>query len=62
MGDDVLAVIKALKLKRPVLVRHFSAGEELSSMGSRHPNKVAGLQVLSGIDLRQILQYREQLA
>jgi non-heme chloroperoxidase len=43
LGDDVLAVIDALKLSRPVLVGHSIAGEELSSIGSRHPEKVAGL-------------------
>jgi pimeloyl-ACP methyl ester carboxylesterase len=43
LGDDVLAVINALKLDRPVLVGHSIAGEELSSIGSRYPEKVAGL-------------------
>jgi pimeloyl-ACP methyl ester carboxylesterase len=43
LGDDVLAVIDALKLDHPVLVGHSIAGEELSSVGSRHPEKVAGL-------------------
>lgn len=43
LGDDVLAVIDALKLDRPVLVGHSLAGQELSSVGSRHPEKVAGL-------------------
>ncbi|MFZ1945107.1 MAG: alpha/beta hydrolase [Acidobacteriaceae bacterium] len=43
LGDDVLAVIEALKLDRPVLVGHSIAGEELSSIGSRYPDKVAGL-------------------
>lgn len=43
LGDDVLAVIDALKINRPVLVGHSMAGEELSSVGSRHPEKVAGL-------------------
>jgi pimeloyl-ACP methyl ester carboxylesterase len=43
LGDDVLAVIDFLKLKRPVLVGHSIAGEELSSVGTRHPEKVAGL-------------------
>ena len=43
LGDDVLAVIDALKLDKPVLVGHSIAGEELSSIGSRHPEKVAGL-------------------
>lgn len=43
LGDDVLAVINALKLDGPVLAGHSIAGEELSSVGSRHPEKVAGL-------------------
>jgi pimeloyl-ACP methyl ester carboxylesterase len=43
LGDDVLAVIDALKLERPVLAGHSIAGEELSSIGSRHPEKVSGL-------------------
>jgi pimeloyl-ACP methyl ester carboxylesterase len=43
LGDDVLAVIDALKLDRPVLAGHSIAGEELSSIGSRHPEKVAGM-------------------
>jgi non-heme chloroperoxidase len=46
LGDDVLAVINALKLKRPVLAGHSLAGEELSSVASRHPEKVAGLVYL----------------
>jgi pimeloyl-ACP methyl ester carboxylesterase len=43
LGDDVLKVINALGLKKPVLVGHSIAGEELSSIGSRHPEKIAGL-------------------
>jgi non-heme chloroperoxidase len=43
LGDDVLAVVNSLNLIRPVLVGHSIAGEELSSIGSRHPEKVAGL-------------------
>lgn len=43
LGDDVLAVIASLNLERPVLVGHSIAGEELSSIGSRYPEKVAGL-------------------
>jgi pimeloyl-ACP methyl ester carboxylesterase len=46
LGDDVLAVLDALKLERPVLVGHSIAGEELSSVGSRHPERVAGLVYL----------------
>ena len=43
LGDDVLVVLDALKLDRPVLAGHSIAGEELSSIGSRHPKRVAGL-------------------
>jgi non-heme chloroperoxidase len=43
LGDDVLAVLDALKLEKPVLAGHSIAGEELSSVGSRHPERVAGL-------------------
>jgi pimeloyl-ACP methyl ester carboxylesterase len=46
LGDDVLAVLDSLKLKRPVLVGHSIAGEELSSVASRYPNRVAGLVYL----------------
>ncbi len=43
LGDDVLAVIDALKLDHPFLAGHSIAGEELSSIGSRHPERVSGL-------------------
>lgn len=44
LGDDVIAAIDALHLQqRPVLVGHSIAGEELSSVGTRHPEKIAGL-------------------
>ena len=43
LGDDVLAVIEALKINKPVLAGHSLGGEELSSIGSRYPEKVAGL-------------------
>jgi pimeloyl-ACP methyl ester carboxylesterase len=50
MGDDVIAVLDALKLERPVLAGHSIAGEELSSVGSRHPERVAGLIYLDSGD------------
>lgn len=43
LADDVLAVIDSLGLKRPVLAGHSIAGEELSSIGSRSPERIAGL-------------------
>ena len=41
-----MAVCEYLHLQRPILVGHSIAGEELSSIGSRHPEKVAGLVYL----------------
>jgi non-heme chloroperoxidase len=49
LGDDVLAVMTALKLDKPVLVGHSLAGEELSSVATRHPEQVAGLVYLDAI-------------
>jgi len=46
LGDDVLAVLAALNLHRPVLAGSSIAGQELSSVGSRHPEAVAGLVYL----------------
>jgi non-heme chloroperoxidase len=76
LGDDVLAVLAALKLNRPVLAGHSLGGEELSSVGSRHPERVAGLIYLDagyayayydrsrgdlGIDLIDLRKKLEQL-
>ena len=46
LGDDVVAVIDALKLRRPVLVGHSLGGVELSSVANRHRDRVAGLVYL----------------
>ena len=46
LADDVLAVVDSLHLSKPVLAGHSLAGEELSSIGSRHSDKVAGLVYL----------------
>jgi pimeloyl-ACP methyl ester carboxylesterase len=49
LGDDVLNIMQALRIERPVLVGHSLAGEELSSIGSRFPNKVSGLVYLDAV-------------
>src|SRR5260370_22368018 len=43
LGDDVLAVLDSLKLIRPVLVGHSLGGEELSSLSTRYPTRIAAL-------------------
>jgi non-heme chloroperoxidase len=50
LGDDVLAVIDALHIQKPVLAGHSIAGEELSSVGTRHPERVAGLIYLDSLN------------
>jgi pimeloyl-ACP methyl ester carboxylesterase len=49
LGDDVLAVMAALHIEKPVLAGHSIAGEELSSIGTRHPEKIAGLVYLDAL-------------
>jgi pimeloyl-ACP methyl ester carboxylesterase len=49
LADDVIAVVDALNLIRPVLVGHSIAGQELSSIGTRYPTKVAGLIYLDAV-------------
>jgi non-heme chloroperoxidase len=46
LGDDVIDVLDALKIVHPVLVGHSIAGEELSSVGTRYPTRIAGLVYL----------------
>jgi non-heme chloroperoxidase len=43
LGNDVLDVIKALKVTRPVLAGWSLGGEEMSSIASRHPDAVSAL-------------------
>lgn len=45
-GDDVLSVLDTLALENPVLVGHSIAGQELSSIGTRYPNRVRALVYL----------------
>jgi pimeloyl-ACP methyl ester carboxylesterase len=47
LGDDVVAVLDQMKIQDPVLIGHSFAGEKLSSVCSRFPNRIAGL-VFSG--------------
>jgi non-heme chloroperoxidase len=45
-GDDVVAVLDALELEKPLLVGHSIAGQEMSSVGTRFPNRIAALVYL----------------
>ncbi|MEX2263806.1 MAG: alpha/beta hydrolase [Bryobacteraceae bacterium] len=67
LADDVLAVLEFLKLKAPVLAGHSIAGQELTSIGARRSDRIAGLiyldaaaDDLTGLDtdtkLREIMR------
>jgi pimeloyl-ACP methyl ester carboxylesterase len=51
LADDIIGVLDSLHLARPVLVGHSIAGQELSSIGSRHPERVAGLAYLDAANV-----------
>jgi non-heme chloroperoxidase len=42
----VLAVLDSLKLKKPVLIGHSFAGQEMSNVASRYPERIAGVAYL----------------
>jgi non-heme chloroperoxidase len=56
LGDDVLAAIDALRLDKPVLAGHSIAGQELSSVGTRHPEKVSAPR--RGIPFARLKRYK----
>jgi pimeloyl-ACP methyl ester carboxylesterase len=49
LGDDVLDVMDVLKLERPFIAGHSISGLELTSIGTRHPEKVSSLIYLDAI-------------
>jgi len=59
LGDDILAVSAALKLDHPVLAGHSVAGEELSSIGTRHPTSVSGLIYLDAAQPYAFLEIKQ---
>ena len=46
LGEDVLAVIASLDLRRPVLVGHSIAGAELTWIANNQPDRIAGVVYL----------------
>jgi pimeloyl-ACP methyl ester carboxylesterase len=49
LADDVMAVIDALRLERPVLIGHSIAGEELNSLAARYPLRAGALVYLDAV-------------
>ena len=46
LADDVLQVLDALKIVAPVLAGHSISGEELTTLGDEHSDRMAGLVYL----------------
>lgn len=46
LGDDLVAVMNALELDRPILIGHSFGGVELSDIATRYPNRTSGLVYL----------------
>jgi non-heme chloroperoxidase len=66
LGDDVLAVLDALHLDRPVLAGHSLGGHELTALATAHPSRVAGLIYMDStsdptFDWRPYMELRKKL-
>jgi len=42
LGDDVVAVIRTLNIKKPILMGHSFGGQEVSDVATRYPALIAG--------------------
>lgn len=50
LADDVLRVLDAASISKPVLVGHSMAGSEMTTLGNQHSDRVAGLVYLDAGD------------
>ncbi len=49
-ADDVLQVLDALNLSKPVLIGHSFGGQDLSTLGAKYPRRMAGLVYLNSAE------------
>jgi non-heme chloroperoxidase len=49
LADDVLQLLRSLRIDRPVLIGHSMAGGELTTMGNQHSEVLAGLVYLDAL-------------
>lgn len=59
LANDVLRVLDALKLEKPILAGHSVAGEELFSIGARFSNRIAALIYLDAASDRTYVPPRD---
>jgi pimeloyl-ACP methyl ester carboxylesterase len=46
LADDVLAILDSLRLAAPVLIGHSMAGQEMTTLGRQHSDRLSGLVYL----------------
>jgi pimeloyl-ACP methyl ester carboxylesterase len=56
LADDVLRVLDELNIFKPVLVGHSLAGSEMTTLGSRHSDRLAGLVYLDAGTIRETIR------
>jgi pimeloyl-ACP methyl ester carboxylesterase len=56
LAEDVVRVLDALDIERPVVIGHSIAGEELDELGARHASRIAGLVYLDAVQDRTVEQ------
>jgi non-heme chloroperoxidase len=49
LADDVLRVLDALKLEKPILAGHSMGGGELTTLGNQHSDRLGGLVYLDAL-------------
>ena len=49
LGDDVVAIIRKLNIKKPILMGHSFGGQEVSDIATRYPTLTAGAIYLDAI-------------
>jgi len=49
-ADDILEVIEALKMERPILIGNSCGGDILHTLGARNPERIGGLMYLDAAE------------
>lgn len=61
LGDDVVAVIRTLNIKKPILMGHSFGGQEVSDVATRYPTLIAGVIYLDAVYSYDAASEREAL-
>lgn len=56
-ADDVLRVLEALKLEKPILMGHSFGGQDLSTLGAQHSDRIGAVVYLNSADDPTLTDY-----